>query len=945
MGWALGGFGVIVLLVLAAVAAFVYYRRYSVGWQCGPRDVWIVCEEWRRKLAWLWAPREEKVGLVKAQHPTAQAVPGLYRQSSENSAQSMMHSDSDLRLDAQGAFTRFEAVDRDLHPPISNAVQAPGTNDSTSIPEQQQSIPPQPLRPAPQQPRATPRPRPSPLRAPNTIDHLRLRECDSSPLTPPPPALPTALGRLGRSAPTVSAFHFQQPDSPSPPPLPPPPNFSSRADFVAEGLRRSAPIVFQAPANHLDSLGQDPFEEAQRQLHRYGSALSEPLFDSAKSPRADIIGSIDLPDNGDASPPPRYANYDLLSSQPDFGHRGSRNNLQDLERITRYIQSLPDVPPGPADGDMFEHPGPTTDDEGDDDEPASPAAAPPPPAPPDPHPGEEQQVVSHEPTTGEKIFKALRAVTSQSYIDASEFYNSILTSAQQSQGFGSSADKLGDSQRSASDARLFSAYAPSEVARKACDLFSPELNQEAQRTAQQVYNSLQDPPASPLLLKDVDQQSYSYLSTDPSFTRTSEDIFNSLEHRRNKSVQERLNGFQELLELQESPESARQRNSLELLSALEEMQLRRRLSQLFDECREELQHDEHLLSSVSCNGALSRRGSLGPEPEPPPPAHHALSLFDDFASLQRAISCESVNSDTSVVLNDLEAGTEEAPVVGLICVALELDRWEWSSHLGETDLIVSVLEARDLIVSDGRPAQNTFARVCLLPDRQTHAKTRLYKGTNSPSYQEKFYFPLDGGTVGRTLLVEVFSYAMPDGESCISSGGESSLLGEASLRLGPALRPATTWLPLVSPLQPAPLLGELLFSLSYLPTAERLTLVIVKARNLKGANETPGDFFVKVYLLQQGKKLNKKRTTIKRGEKSPIFNEAIIFSVPSHALQNVQLRLTVAEVSGDLSASTKAYSVGHVIVGATTNGRSLAHWRQMLTMLRRPVPMWHPLRK
>lgn len=61
------------------------------------------------------------------------------------------------------------------------------------------------------------------------------------------------------------------------------------------------------------------------------------------------------------------------------------------------------------------------------------------------------------------------------------------------------------------------------------------------------------------------------------------------------------------------------------------------------------------------------------------------------------------------------------------------------------------------------------------------------------------------------------------------------------------------------------------------------------------------------------------------------------------ASQNIQLRMTVAEVSGDLS--TKAYSVGHVIVGATTSGRSLAHWRQMLAALRRPVAMWHPLRK
>lgn len=43
---------------------------------------------------------------------------------------------------------------------------------------------------------------------------------------------------------------------------------------------------------------------------------------------------------------------------------------------------------------------------------------PPPPAPPDP----SQNITKKSPTTGERIFSALRSVTSQSYIDASEFY-------------------------------------------------------------------------------------------------------------------------------------------------------------------------------------------------------------------------------------------------------------------------------------------------------------------------------------------------------------------------------------------------------------------------------------------------------------------------------------------------------------------------------------------
>lgn len=71
------------------------------------------------------------------------------------------------------------------------------------------------------------------------------------------------------------------------------------------------------------------------------------------------------------------------------------------------------------------------------------------------------------------------------------------------------------------------------------------------------------------------------------------------------------------------------------------------------------------------------------------------------------------------------------------------------------------------------------------------------------------------------------------------------------MKLGPAVRPpATTWLPLISLNLPVPRLGELMISLSYLPTAERLTLVVVKARNLRGITDIPGDFFVKVKIIR-----------------------------------------------------------------------------------------------
>ena len=44
------------------------------------------------------------------------------------------------------------------------------------------------------------------------------------------------------------------------------------------------------------------------------------------------------------------------------------------------------------------------------------------------------------------------------------------------------------------------------------------------------------------------------------------------------------------------------------------------------------------------------------------------------------------------------------------------------------------------------------------------------------------------------------------------------------------------------------------------------------------------DCFVKVYLLQNGKKICKKKTSMKRDDPNPIFNEAMIFSVPATML-------------------------------------------------------------
>ncbi|XP_018322333.1 synaptotagmin-12 [Agrilus planipennis] len=254
-------------------------------------------------------------------------------------------------------------------------------------------------------------------------------------------------------------------------------------------------------------------------------------------------------------------------------------------------------------------------------------------------------------------------------------------------------------------------------------------------------------------------------------------------------------------------------------------------------------------------------------------------------------------------------------------------------------LFVSILEAKELLGSNKEDILlDTYVRVFLLPDKISNAQTKIYKDSRNPSYKERFLFELHPREqCQKSLCFQVYS----------TSNLSHTLIGEGEFKLNDASlrQPVTTWVTLTDTGQRTSEFGEIFFSLSYLPTAERLTVVVVKARHLKFQNEREaGDPFVKVYLLQNGKKVSKKKTTTKKGERCPIFNESIIFNVPAHVLQTIQLRLTVSEAISNENNSSQSV-VGHVIVGAQATGRPLTHWTQMLATLRKPVAMWHPLRK
>ncbi|XP_071825323.1 synaptotagmin-12-like isoform X1 [Apostichopus japonicus] len=287
-------------------------------------------------------------------------------------------------------------------------------------------------------------------------------------------------------------------------------------------------------------------------------------------------------------------------------------------------------------------------------------------------------------------------------------------------------------------------------------------------------------------------------------------------------------------------------------------------------------------------------------------------------------SLNSVNSESSVIEDTLES-------LGQVEVTLEYVQ----SH---SRLHVTVVQARDLRSAWNHDSPtDSFVQVYVLPDKEVKGQTKVYRRSANPVYNERLTMIVRKDALcHRTVRVEVC------GLDRYQQHGD---IGIGELKLGAVEwfpGPFSTWIDLIPKGEKSDSLGDILFSLSYLPTAERLTMVVVKARGLKWkGGKKSGDPYVKVYLMIDGKKINKKKTSVKKGDECPIYNEAMIFSVPSNLLEtNITVRCTVAEYT----SGGKDPHIGHVLVGPNSKGTGLTHWNQMRTTLRKPIAMWHALR-
>ncbi|KAM6961075.1 synaptotagmin-1-like [Aplochiton taeniatus] len=279
------------------------------------------------------------------------------------------------------------------------------------------------------------------------------------------------------------------------------------------------------------------------------------------------------------------------------------------------------------------------------------------------------------------------------------------------------------------------------------------------------------------------------------------------------------------------------------------------------------------------------------------------------------------------------AGKDEVPKE-----EVKLGRLQFSLdyNFTENTLVVGILQASELPAMDVGGSSDPYVKLYLLPDKKKKFETKVHRKTLDPTFNETFIFKVPYSELGgRTLVMTVYDFDRFSKHDAIGavrvpmSTMDFSHMTEEWRELQKAEK------------EESERLGDICLSLRYVPTAGKLTVVVLEAKNLKKMDVGGlSDPYVKIHLLQNGKRLKKKKTSIKKNTLNPYYNESFSFEVPFESIQKVQVAVTVL----DYDKIGKNDAIGKVFLGDTSMGTELRHWSDMLANPRRPIAQWHGLK-
>ncbi|KAG8505695.1 Synaptotagmin-7 [Galemys pyrenaicus] len=302
----------------------------------------------------------------------------------------------------------------------------------------------------------------------------------------------------------------------------------------------------------------------------------------------------------------------------------------------------------------------------------------------------------------------------------------------------------------------------------------------------------------------------------------------------------------------------------------------------------------------------------------------------------RSSVSDLVNSLTSEMLMLSPGSEEDEAHEG--CSRENLGRIQFSVgyNFQESTLTVKIMKAQELPAKDFSGTSDPFVKIYLLPDKKHKLETKVKRKNLNPHWNETFLFegfPYEK-VVQRVLYLQVLDY---------DRFSRNDPIGEVSIPLNKVdlTQMQTFWKDLKPCSDGSGSRGELLLSLCYNPSANSITVNIIKARNLKAMDiGGTSDPYVKVWLMYKDKRVEKKKTVTMKRNLNPIFNESFAFDIPTEKLRETTIIITVM----DKDKLSRNDVIGKIYLSWKSGPGEVKHWKDMIARPRQPVAQWHQLK-
>ncbi|WAR15115.1 SYT3-like protein [Mya arenaria] len=267
----------------------------------------------------------------------------------------------------------------------------------------------------------------------------------------------------------------------------------------------------------------------------------------------------------------------------------------------------------------------------------------------------------------------------------------------------------------------------------------------------------------------------------------------------------------------------------------------------------------------------------------------------------------------------------------------------------EEKLVIKINEVKDVVLTENQQLISPYVRVCLyrspkqfftfrdggkteknITNLEKELKTRMKRPSDVLAYKETFEIPMDLESL-KSMTINILLCDMDKFSRHVTLGEISVNLKKANL-LNIQEREYSE--DFSEPNKEN--LGTLTLGTSYLPTSEKLYLTVESMKDLRIIDKNSGttDACVKIYLMYEGKQLKRVKTTVRKNDTNPVFNESFSFDVPQTEIEKVYFSLVICHYNGE-KKGTKL--IGRIYLGTNFGPEARDFWGSMIQNPRKKI--------